>query len=140
MEALFKLYTGYVALFVEAAAVLVIAFGAIEALIGLTPDVIGRRTAGRRRDVWARFGMWLLLGLEFELAADIVHSSISPSWTAIGQLAAIAVIRTVRNYFLEADIEKLRKSEEVRLREAWRPRKYKSLRSAMNGPRRIASS
>ena len=54
-------------------------------------------------------------GTVVELAADIVHSSISRSWTAVGQLAAIAVIRTVLNYFLEADIEKLRKSEEVRL-------------------------
>jgi uncharacterized membrane protein len=114
MEALFKLYIGYIALCVEAAAALVIAYGTIEAFVGLAPDLIGRRSAGRRRNVWARFGMWLLLGLEFELAADIVRSSISPSWTAIGQLAAIVVIRTVLNYFLAADIEKLHKSEDAK--------------------------
>jgi uncharacterized membrane protein len=45
------------------------------------------------------------LGLEFELAADIVRSAISPTWTEIGQLGAIAAIRTVLNYFLEKDIE-----------------------------------
>ena len=49
----------------------------------------------------------MLLGLEFELAADIVRSAISPSWTAIGQLGAIAVIRTFLNYFLEKDIKEL---------------------------------
>ncbi len=48
----------------------------------------------------------MLLGLEFELAADVVRSVISPSWTEIGQLGAIAVIRTFLNYFLEKDLEK----------------------------------
>jgi len=49
--------------------------------------------------------MWLLLGLEFELAADIIGSVVSPTWMDIGELAAIAVIRTFLNYFLERDIE-----------------------------------
>jgi uncharacterized membrane protein len=44
--------------------------------------------------VWLGFGGWLLLGLEFELAADIVRTAIAPTWTEIGQLGAIAVIRT----------------------------------------------
>jgi uncharacterized membrane protein len=39
-----------------------------------------------------RFGVWLLLGLEFELAADIVRTAIAPTWTDIGHLAAIGVI------------------------------------------------
>ena len=63
--------------------------------------------AGLRRDVWRQFGVWLLLGLEFALAADIVRTAITPTWTEIGQLAAIAAIRTFLNYFLELDIEKL---------------------------------
>ena len=57
-----------------------------------------------------RFGGWLLLGLEFELAADIIRTAISPSWTDIGQLAAIAGIRTFLNFFLESDLEKLGRS------------------------------
>ena len=67
----------------------------------LTPSA----SHGRKKDVWRRFGMWLLLGLEFELAADIVRSVISPSWLEIAQLGAIAVIRTFLNYFLEKDLE-----------------------------------
>ena len=57
-----------------------------------------------RKEIWVRFAIWLLLGLEFELAADVVRSAISPTWTAIGQLGAIAAIRTALNYFLERDI------------------------------------
>jgi uncharacterized membrane protein len=47
----------------------------------------------------------LILGLEYELAADVIRSAISPTWNEIGQLAAIAVIRTFLNYFLERDVE-----------------------------------
>jgi uncharacterized membrane protein len=58
-----------------------------------------------RKAIWRRFGMWLLLGLEFALAADIITSVISPTWHDIGELGAIAVIRTFLNYFLEHDLE-----------------------------------
>jgi uncharacterized membrane protein len=48
-----------------------------------------------------RFGVWLLLGFEFQLGADIILSAISPTWTQIEQLGAIEVIRTFLNYFLK---------------------------------------
>jgi uncharacterized membrane protein len=69
---------------------------------------------GTRKEVLVRFGVWLLLGLEFELAADIIRTAISPSWTDIGQLAAIAAIRTVLNHFLEKDIEKYGEAGDVK--------------------------
>jgi len=39
------------------------------------------------------------------MAADIIRTAISPTWTDIGQLGAIAAIRTFLNYFLERDLE-----------------------------------
>jgi uncharacterized membrane protein len=107
MEELIRIVCAYIALSVEAVAALVIAYGTIEAVVGLVGEVIKWTTPKSRRAVWSRFGVWLLLGLEFELAADIIRTAISPSWTEIGQLASIAAIRTFLNYFLEADIEKL---------------------------------
>jgi uncharacterized membrane protein len=65
--------------------------------------------------VWRRFGVWLLLGLEFELASDIIRTVISPTWIDLGQLGAIAVIRTFLNYFLEKDLEE--SAESVRAAE-----------------------
>ena len=92
---------------VEGAAVLVVAFGATQAFVQLLPLVLHPRSShGVRKAVWRRFGMWLLLGLEFALAADIIASVVSPTWEDIGQLAAIAAIRTFLNYFLEHDLEK----------------------------------
>jgi uncharacterized membrane protein len=106
MEELFRRLANQIALAIEAAAVLIVAVGAIEAVV----RVIGvlthpGTTHGARKETWRRFGMWLLLGLEFELAADIIRSVISPTWQEIGELGAIAVIRTFLNYFLEKDLQ-----------------------------------
>jgi uncharacterized membrane protein len=107
MEALFKEAAGYIALGVEASAALIIAYGAIQALYGSFRTIVEKRSqVGQRKDVLLNFGVWLLLGLEFELAADIVRTAISPTWTDIGQLTAIGVIRTFLNFFLEKDLEK----------------------------------
>lgn len=116
MEELFKHYASHVALFVEAIAAIVITVGAIQAVIGLL-NPSGKNPAKpfrRKKMVWLRFGIWLLLGLEFELAADIVRTAIAPSWTDIGQLGAIAVIRTFLNYFLERDVERYDEEQTVR--------------------------
>lgn len=52
-----------------------------------------------------RFGSWLALALEFQLGADIVATTVTPSIDQLGQLAAIAVIRTFLNYFLNKELE-----------------------------------
>jgi len=105
----------------EAAAVIVVTFGSLEAFlrllwIGVTPNA----THGVRKSIWRRFGMWLLLGLEFELAADIIASVVSPTWQDIGELGAIAVIRTFLNYFLERDLENAEKTQDLPVGEAAR--------------------
>jgi uncharacterized membrane protein len=114
MEELFKTYAGYIALGLEVVAAIVIAIGAVEAIYGLIVrrKVDPRKPLADKKEVWVRLGVWLLLGLEFELGADIVRSAISPSWEQLGQLGAIALIRTFLNYFLEKDIEKYAESFE----------------------------
>ena len=113
MEELFASFARVVGLLIEAAAVLIVSFGSLEAFVKLlwvvaTPGT----THGERKAIWRRFGMWLLLGLEFELAADIIASVLSPTWQDIGELGAIAVIRTFLNYFLEHDLENAETSAE----------------------------
>jgi uncharacterized membrane protein len=107
VEDLFKQIAEVIAVGVECSAALIISYGAVEALVGSVRAVAEKRSkSGLRKDTWMRFGVWLLLGLEFELAADIVRTAIAPTWTDIGQLAAIGVIRTFLNHFLEKDLEK----------------------------------
>ena len=105
METILKAVASDTALAVEAAAVLIVAYGAAEAFLKTLAHVArGRSPAGWRKDVFVRFGVWLMLGLLFALAADVVRSIIAPTWKDIGELAAIAAIRTFLNYFLEKDI------------------------------------
>jgi uncharacterized membrane protein len=106
VEAIFLRFAEFAETLSEIAAVIVVTYGTIEAFvrllwIGVTPQA----THGERKAIWRRFGTWLLLGLEFALAADIIGSVLSPTWQDIGQLGAIAVIRTFLNYFLERDLE-----------------------------------
>ena len=106
MEALLKEIAGGTALAVEAASVLIVGYGAAEALAKTLVHVLrGHAPAGWRKELFVRFGIWLMLGLLFALAADVVRSVIAPTWKDIGELAAIAAIRTFLNYFLERDIE-----------------------------------
>lgn len=108
MEEYLRVGAEYVALALEMISVLIVAAGGLEAAYRtLFPLLRGRINQGHgiRRDAWLSLARWLLLGLEFMLAADIVRSTIAPNWNDIGQLAAIAVIRTFLNYFLERDLE-----------------------------------
>ena len=108
MEELLKVTASHVALGVETVAVLLVAFGSVHALLAIvTAFVRGERHPGWGRAVWVTFGGWLLGALQFALAGDIVRSAISPSWEQIGQLAAIAAIRTFLSYFLERDIKEI---------------------------------
>ena len=98
-----------VRLALDAVGIGVITIGAAAALGG----VVRARFRGERvrfdaiRLMLARY---LALALEFQLAADVVDTAVSPEWRHIGQLAAIATIRTALNYFLGQEMREERES------------------------------
>ncbi|WOE31006.1 MULTISPECIES: DUF1622 domain-containing protein [unclassified Acinetobacter] len=51
------------------------------------------------------FGNWLATALEFQLAADILATTVDPDLDSLIKLAIIAVIRTFLNYFLAKELE-----------------------------------
>jgi len=112
MEDLFKQLTTHLASGVEASAGLIIAFAAIQATIQAIALFFKRSASAlqaqepQTENIRLRLGRWLALALEFELAADILRTAIAPSWGDIGQLAAIAAIRTALNYFLQQEIDR----------------------------------
>lgn len=112
MEELLTVIASHVALAAETVAVLIVAFGVLHAVVATAAALVrGPRGAHWGRSIWATFGSWLLGGLQFALAADIVRTTIAPSWEQIGELAAIAVIRTFLSFFLERDLHELRQHE-----------------------------
>ena len=54
-------------------------------------------------------GRFLALGLEFQLASDVLRTAVAPSFRELGQLAAVAAIRTALNYFLSKEIAEERR-------------------------------
>ena len=93
---------------VEAAGAAVIAVGAAVAFALFVVALARRRTRGFVR-VRLLLGRFLALGLEFQLAGDVLRTAVAPSFEEIGQLAAIAAIRTALNYFLAREIAEERR-------------------------------
>lgn len=88
---------------VEACGAVVIVIGAGVAIARFAAALV-RRDVIRFSSVRLTLGRFLALGLEFQLAADVLRTAISPSFEEIGKLAAIAAIRTALNYFLAREI------------------------------------
>jgi uncharacterized membrane protein len=100
--------TEYAVVLIDALALVIIVVGTIEAFVGGLRVMLSSRSGHEQRDVWLRYARWLVAGLTFQLAADIIETSITTNWDAVGRIAAIAVIRTFLNYFLERDLTDLR--------------------------------
>lgn len=56
------------------------------------------------RDSRLQLARFLALALELQLGADILSTAVAPTWDQIGKLAAIAVIRTALNFFLQREM------------------------------------
>ncbi len=90
--------------FVEAAGALIIALGAVVAVVQFL-RVLPRRDAEQFVGVRLTLARYLALGLEFQLASDVLRTAIAPSFEELGKLAAVAAIRTALNYFLAKEIK-----------------------------------
>lgn len=88
---------------IELIGAVIIAGGILVALKQLMSQWGQGRSAGFSV-VRLELARYLALALEFQLAADILSTAVAPSWQQIGQLGAIAVIRTGLNYFLQREI------------------------------------
>jgi uncharacterized membrane protein len=111
MRQLLFTVTDYAVLWIDAVALVVIVASTFWAIVGMVRLIIGNPSAHERREVWLRYARWLIVGLTFQLAADIIETSITTDWEAIARVAAIAVIRTFLNYFLEKDFNEVRAEE-----------------------------
>jgi len=91
---------------IEFVMLLVLTIGTLRALKAIAVKVVRREAlAADVRVIWLHYAGWLVLALEFALAADLIRTIVEPSWEEIGQLAAIGAIRTALAWFLGRDIE-----------------------------------
>ena len=103
-----------IALAINVIAILVVVGGVLEAVVGLLRAMLKRSaTLVAKRALWLDFARWLIAGLTFQLAADIVETAIAPSWDDLGKFAAIAAIRTFLSYFLDRDLDTIDQRQRV---------------------------
>ncbi|HEX5471239.1 MAG TPA: DUF1622 domain-containing protein [Lacipirellulaceae bacterium] len=96
---------------IDALALVIVVAGTIEAFFSGLRVMLSSAKGHERRDVWLRYARWLVAGLTFQLAADIIETSITTDWNAVGRIGAVAVIRTFLNYFLDRDLTEVRERQ-----------------------------
>lgn len=108
LEEHLKLLSSYLATALEAVTAVIILMAILQAMVQLVVWMMRRHRSAHDeiRDIRLRLARWLVLSLEFLLAADIIQSAIAPTWDELGKVVVIVLIRTLLNYFLERDIEK----------------------------------
>ncbi len=96
-----------VTLVISVIGAVVAVWGVAEAVVNFVRLKLPGRAADQIGDyelIRQRLGAHLLLGLEIFIAADIISSVVSPTWSKVGILAAIVAIRTVLSYFLRMEV------------------------------------
>ncbi|WP_019872283.1 DUF1622 domain-containing protein [Salinispora oceanensis] len=93
---------------VEAAGILIIFVGAMLAFVRFLLVGLWHRRSRAFVPIRLTLGRFLTLGLEFQLASDIMRTSVAPTLVDISELAAVAAIRTALNFFLARELKQER--------------------------------
>ena len=96
---------------IDMLALLIVVVGTLEAFSTACYRLFIPTSHQEWREVWLRYARWLVAALTFQLAADIIETSVTMGWEALGRIAVIAVIRTFLNYFLEKDLAEIRERQ-----------------------------
>lgn len=104
MEAIARNTTLLVSHAVEILAAVIIGFAVIKTICSYLQPAKKMGSDNNKELIRVHFGSSVAVSLELLLGADVLATAVAPSWDDIGKLAAIAVIRTLLNYFLEREL------------------------------------
>ena len=107
-ESLLRQAVGLLVRIVEVAGAIVIFAGAAVGFVRFVISAVRMRNAQSFVPIRLDLGRFLALGLEFQLGSDLLRTAVAPTFNEIGQLAAIAAIRTALNFFLGREIKEER--------------------------------
>lgn len=105
MEQIAKEVTINVSHAVEIFAAVIIGIAVIKALYNYFSLLKSAKIS--KETIRVQFGSSVAVSLELLLGADVLATAVAPSWDDIGKLAAIAIIRTLLNYFLERELKQM---------------------------------
>ena len=107
MEVIAKHITIYISHAVEILAAIIIGITVFKTLYHYLSLVTSSGSKVTKEEIRLQFGSSVAVSLELLLGADVLATAVAPSWDDIGKLAAIAVIRTLLNYFLERELKSM---------------------------------
>ena len=81
-----------------------VACGAVRFVVSEAKALRGEDVSSQRDHLRGLLGYYLLLGLEFLIAADIVESIVSPSREELINLAIVVAVRTVISFSLNWEL------------------------------------
>lgn len=108
-------YLNLIATGISLISLLIVTYGTVVATIAFIRNEIGRANGTYSglniRRLRASFGTYLLLGLEFLIASDILKTVLEPGLNELAILGGIVVLRTVLSIFLNREIRDLQTEE-----------------------------
>ena len=111
MEQIAKTTTLLVSHTVEALAAIIIGIAVLQVLWQYMRTYISAGAKISKEAVRVQFGSSVAVALELLLGADVLATAVAPSWNDIGQLAAIAVLRTALNFFVGKELHEISNTE-----------------------------
>lgn len=103
------------AVVISVTSLLIVTYGALIGIISFLKNEIRRFTGGYSitniRKLRATFGTYLLLGLEFLIASDILKTVLEPTLNELALLGGIVVLRTILSVFLNKEIKEFESEE-----------------------------
>jgi uncharacterized membrane protein len=115
IEGVFSIAVNWTKLGLEIISAFVVLIAACLAIYQLGRMLISPNPMRYYQRLRLEFSRSLVLALEFQLAADIIGTTVAPTWEQLGKLGAIALIRTFLNYFLAREIKEIElESDEVK--------------------------
>jgi uncharacterized membrane protein len=93
---------------VEVLAALIIGIAVLQALWSYGNSFVKTNHSISKEGIRVQFGSSVAVALELLLGADVLATAVAPSWNDIGKLAAIAIIRTALNFFLERELKHIK--------------------------------
>lgn len=118
MEEIAKTVTALISHTVEIVAAIIIGIAIIKTIIGYISNILGKQSHPSEETLRIKFGSSVAVSLELLLGADVLSTAVAPSWNDIGQLAAIAVLRTALNYFLEKELKHIQADRQLPVADA----------------------
>ncbi len=113
MEEAAKTITIIISHTLEIISAVVIAAALVKLLISYLNSIIKPAYGLSAMKARMLFGSSVAVSLELLLGADVLATAVAPSWDDIGKLAAIAVLRTGLNFFLEKELKHQKLQHEV---------------------------